>query len=429
MINEGGIRLKKGRLVVLAVMLVVMSLASHPVSDSSAFAPSFLDTVSVCPDSTWSADGEVFSIGIRISDGMTDVVTYTFSVTFDSSVIEILDAQEGPLPASYPGVSYFYWYDAGMPTDSVRVSGALAGGGAVSGPGELVSLTFKAKSNRVVRTTDIVVAYSELRNSLNQVIGHETRNGGVTVDPIQVVAVCPDSALVSEGDVFSLGLCFSAGMADVMGYNMAVTFDSSVIEIVNVEEGPLPPSAGNSFFWWYDAGVKTDSVCFNGAVLGETMDGPGEVATLTFKAKTNSVIRSTDVVIAYSELRDEWNEPVDHEARDGFVRIEPPTGVGAPARATAGLSCYPNPFNPTVTLVFSPPEPLAPAGRTEVAIRVFTPEGRLVRSLFDGPVGPGGGKFVWDGKDRGGRQVASGVYFVVADTGSRTYRTKIVLVR
>jgi hypothetical protein len=427
-IKERGIRVKTGRLVVLAVIPIIFGLASLPVSNSSALAPWFSDTVSVCPDSTWSADGEVLTIGICISSGMTGVVRYTFSVTFDSSVIEILNAEEGPLPASYPGDSYFYWYDAGMPTDSIRVSGVVVGG-AVNGPGELVTLTFKSKSHSMVATTDVVVADSELRNSLNELIGHETRNGVVTVEPIQVVAVCPDSTSVSEGEVFAIGLCFSAGMADVMGYNMAVTFDSSVIEIMNVEEGLLPPTAGSSFFWWYDAGVKTDSVCFNGAVLGETMDGPGGVAILTFKAKTNSVLRSTDVVIAYSELRDEWNEPVDHEARHGFVRIEPPTGVGPPAKAAGGLSCYPNPFNPTVTLVFSPPEPLAPEGRTDVTIRVFTAEGRLVRTLFDGPVGPGGGKFVWDGKDRGGRTVASGVYFVVADTGSRTYRTKIVMVR
>jgi hypothetical protein len=426
-IKERGIRVKTGRLVLFAMFPIIFGLASLPVSNSSAFAPSFLDTVSVCPGSIWRADGEVFSVGICITAGLTGIANYSFAVTFDSSVIEIMNAEEGPLPESFPGSTLFWWYDAGVKSDSVRVAGSI--GGTLNGPGEMVTLTFKAKSHGVVKTTDVVIAQSDLRNSSNQAINHETRDGLVTITPIQVVAVCPDSTSVSEGEVFSLALCFSAGLADVMGYNMAVTFDSSVIEIMAVEEGPLPSTAGNTFFWWYNAGAKTDSLYFNGAVLGETMDGPGEVVTLTFKAKIESVITSTDVVIAYSELRDQWNDPIDHETRDGFVQIYPVTGIEAPLRETGGLECYPNPFNPATTLVFSPPEPRAPGGRIDVSVRVYTAEGRLVRNLFKGAVGPEGRRFVWDGKDGGGEQVASGVYFAIAETDDRRWRTKVVLVR
>jgi hypothetical protein len=294
----------------------------------------------------------------------------------------------------------------------------------------MVTLTFKAKSYGVVKTTDVVIAHSDLRNSSNEAIDHETRDGLVTITPIQVVAVCPDSTWKSEGEVFPIGICISAGLKGVMGYNVAVTFDSSVIQIMNVEEGPLPQSSSDrTFFWWYDAGVKTDSVQVNGAVLGATMDGPGELFTLTFKAKTPGPVSSTDVVVAFSELRDDWNEPIDHETRDGFVQIYPATGIEAPPREAGGLVCYPNPFNPATTLVFSPPEPRAPGGRAEVSVRVYTAEGRLVRNLFNGPVGPEGRRFVWDGKDGGGEQAASGVYFAVAETDGRRWRTKIVLVR
>lgn len=142
------------------------------------------------------------------------------------------------------------------------------------------------------------------------------------------LAVCPDSTWKAEGEMFEIGVCISAGLTGLMGYNIAVKFDSSVIEIVDVEEGPLPKSApGGTFFFWYNAGVKSDSVRVNGAILSATIDGPGELVTLTFRAKTHGVVRMTDIVVAYSELRDSLNGPIDHERRDGFVAVEPTIGV------------------------------------------------------------------------------------------------------
>jgi hypothetical protein len=427
--GKGGTRVRTGRLVFLAVIAIVVGLVPLAVSGSSAFVPSSSDTVSVCPDSTWSADGDVFSVGVCISAGMTGVMLYNISVTFDSSVIEIMNAEEGPLPQSVPGGSYFYWENPGTKSDSVRVYGIVLEG-AMNGPGELATFTFKAKSHGVVRTTDIAIAYSELRDTSNQPILHEIRNGFVTVDPIMVISVCPDSTWKTGGDVFPIGVCISPGLRGVMGYNIAVAFDSSVVEIMNAEEGPLPPSAGETFFWWYDAGVKTDFVHVNGAVLGETMDGPGELFTLTFKARNGAVVRTTDVVITYSVLRDEFNEPVLHETKDGWVRIEPsPTGIETPPRAVGRLVCYPNPFNPTVTLDFFPPALRGPDDTNDVTIRVYSPDGRLVRNLFKGRVDPAGGKFTWDGKDGEGENVASGVYFAVAETDGGKLRAKLVLVR
>jgi hypothetical protein len=136
--------------------------------------------------------------------------------------------------------------------------------------------------------------------------------------------VCPDSTWRSEGEVFQIGVCVSAGITELMGYNVAVTFDSSVIEILDVEEGSLPRSASDTtFFWWFNAGVKSDSVHVNGAVLGGTVDGPGELFTLTFKALTHGVVRSTIIRVACSDLRDGTNHPIDHEKKNGFVAVEP----------------------------------------------------------------------------------------------------------
>jgi hypothetical protein len=140
--------------------------------------------------------------------------------------------------------------------------------------------------------------------------------------------VSPDSTWKSEGEVFEVGVRVSSGVADLMGYNVAVNFDSSVIRIVDVGEGPLPRAASDTtFFWWFNAGLESDSVHVNGAVLGATVDGPGELFTLRFKALIHGVVKTTAIRIVYSDLRDGTNYPIAHERRNGFVAVEPTVRV------------------------------------------------------------------------------------------------------
>ena len=243
------------------------------------------------------------------------------------------------------------------------------------------------------------------------------------------LSVCPDSTWKTVGEIFDLGVCVSAGITNLKGYNVTVEFDSSVIEILNVVEGPLPKSAPSSFFWWYDPGVKSDSVRVNGAILDGTVNGPGELFTLTFKALHHGVVNTTDICIRHSALRDGANQPIGHERRCGFVEVETTTGVEPPRPDDIRLDCYPNPFNPSITLVLSLPERGAGATDTAVSIGVYTPDGRLVRTLFSGDVNPGERRFAWDGRNTAGEEASSGVYFAVAKTEVGTLKTKLVLVR
>lgn len=73
---------------------------------------------------------------------------------------------------------------------------------------------------------------------------------------------------------------------------------------------------------------------------------------------------------------------------------------------------YPNPFNAEVALSFDLPK------AASVALVLYDALGRPVRQLVDGPLAAGRYQFVWDGRDRRGRAVASGIYFyrLVADS-------------
>ena len=104
---------------------------------------------------------------------------------------------------------------------------------------------------------------------------------------------------------------------------------------------------------------------------------------------------------------------------------ENPTAVGdGSARTTSLLPAVPNPFNPTTTIACE----LATGARVRVSI--YHVSGRLVRVLQDGMVPAGRQEMVWNGDDRQGQRVASGVYLVrlIAD-GHAFPAQKIVLLK
>jgi thiol-disulfide isomerase/thioredoxin len=85
---------------------------------------------------------------------------------------------------------------------------------------------------------------------------------------------------------------------------------------------------------------------------------------------------------------------------------------------------FPNPFNPATTVRFS-----VPAGAENVALRILNVDGRVVRTLVDGDLGPGPYSRVWDGRDDRGETVASGVYFMRLEAGDEVSTRKMTLLK
>ena len=100
-----------------------------------------------------------------------------------------------------------------------------------------------------------------------------------------------------------------------------------------------------------------------------------------------------------------------------------PVGVKPSAAAQARLTNYPNPFNPTTTIVYEMPS----AG--DVMLAIYDVRGALVRTLAQGnkPAGPHITR--WDGRDERGRAVASGVYFARLELGRATITRKLTLLK
>jgi hypothetical protein len=112
----------------------------------------------------------------------------------------------------------------------------------------------------------------------------------------------------------------------------------------------------------------------------------------------------------------------------GSVDVRDPGQTGIPQDFVL-LPNYPNPFNPETRIGYGLPE------QSEVFLRVYDVTGREVALLAEGIRPAGFHSVAWNGTNRAGAQVASGVYFYALDArsvaGSRSFMTsrKMVLVR
>ncbi len=101
------------------------------------------------------------------------------------------------------------------------------------------------------------------------------------------------------------------------------------------------------------------------------------------------------------------------------------TGILDPDRpGPRRLAGYPNPFRRSVNLAFDLAE-----GEGEVRIDVIDVAGRRLRTLIDGPVGPGPLVIAWDGSTDSGGRAAAGVYLVRLRTSRESTATRVVLTR
>ncbi|HET9250717.1 MAG TPA: PKD domain-containing protein [Candidatus Eisenbacteria bacterium] len=86
-------------------------------------------------------------------------------------------------------------------------------------------------------------------------------------------------------------------------------------------------------------------------------------------------------------------------------------------------SVSPNPLNPDATLTFHVPA----AGPARV--RIYGPDGRLVRQLLDGEVSAGYHDLRFDGKDTQGTRLSSGVYFYRVETVAGSVGGRLAIVK
>jgi len=184
----------------------------------------------------------------------------------------------------------------------------------------------------------------------------------------------------------------------------------------------------------YRAGSRSvDVACVisnsGGAIYRDTVTVGNLSATMPYEISfdTWTVGQDTGAVytIAVAALlggdENPYNDTLATQAR---AVGETTTGSGESGTPPFSLGqCYPNPFNPATTIGFTLGEAV------HVRLRIYDVSGRLVRELANGRRRTGPHSEIWDGTDRAGRGVSSGVYFYRLEAGSFVETRKMVLAR
>lgn len=84
---------------------------------------------------------------------------------------------------------------------------------------------------------------------------------------------------------------------------------------------------------------------------------------------------------------------------------------------------YPNPFNPSTTIAFTLPHP------TDVSLKIYNLLGQEIATLIEEKIGEGRHIRVWNGTNRSGQIVASGIYFYRLQAGEFVETKKMILLR
>jgi len=170
----------------------------------------------------------------------------------------------------------------------------------------------------------------------------------------------------------------------------------------------------------------------NGAPLWQTR----EISTQTGHAGQNSIVQhfgvgdatKIDSLIVYwpsGKVQRLANLGVNRRVtvlESGSTAVVEKQEEATPARFRL-YENYPNPFNPATTIQYYVPQ------TSHVTIEIMDTRGRLVRTLSDESHSPGFYSVVWNGRDRDGREAASGLYFGVLSAGNIHAVVKMTLLR
>ncbi|MFH1681448.1 MAG: right-handed parallel beta-helix repeat-containing protein [Candidatus Eisenbacteria bacterium] len=217
----------------------------------------------------------------------------------------------------------------------------------------------------------------------------------------------------AEGEI-GLRLVLGGNESTVKGASVVLRYDPERAEYAGLVPSAALASGGVLTFARESA---PGTVEFDWAVLGagRTVQGTGDLALVRF------VVKGEDAGVFGLEnarVRDVENGTLAVAAEG--LEMGPAAGV---PQTTRLAGAWPNPFNPSTVVRFD-------LSRSEhVTVRVYDPQGRVVRTLVNEVRAAGHYELVWDGTDGAGRSAASGAYFVRMEAGSYRSTTKITLVR
>jgi len=149
----------------------------------------------------------------------------------------------------------------------------------------------------------------------------------------------------------------------------------------------------------------------------------------TINSGGNSFMSSNDTIIStVGQICGGVMEGGGYEMHIGYIckccptKVEEQEDENTPYTFSLSQN-YPNPFNPTTNIEFELPR------SGPVIIEIFNILGQKVRILVDDHMKAGHKLVDWDGKDKNGNDVSSGIYFYRLQAGNFSQARKMVLIK
>ncbi len=128
----------------------------------------------------------------------------------------------------------------------------------------------------------------------------------------------PDTSFVSPLDTFEVDIEANADLTGIHCFMVSINFDRSLIELLDVLEGPLLPAQGQTFPFWNNNG---DTCVIGNCLLsyGLYADGPGVLAIMKFRAQEFAGV--TALAFTQVDITDTLLETINVTYSDGLVNI------------------------------------------------------------------------------------------------------------
>jgi hypothetical protein len=131
----------------------------------------------------------------------------------------------------------------------------------------------------------------------------------------------PQSITVQPSDTFEIAIEADENLSGIHCFFVTVAFDTTLLELNNVTEGPLLPDSGETFFFWQEnediAGQYDIGSCLLG--YGLYASGPGLLATMEFRGK--GLNGNTDLIFTDIVISDTLLDTLDVNSANGLVNL------------------------------------------------------------------------------------------------------------
>ena len=332
--------------------------------------------------------GDTFTLNLN-AENITDLAGWQTDITFDPNILEAVEVSEGDFLKAESGDTFFQ--GGTIDNTTGKITGLFAAQyseSGVSGTGTLLSVTFMAKTGG---ETQVTLENFEFGSSSGAVIPAVPPNITITVGEY------PAWDVNQDGRVSVLDLIL---VAKDLGSDAAANLRTDVNR---------------------DGNINIQDLILVAQHIGESTDSAAPpIVAIDSNELTPAIVQEW---IKQAQAEDDGSLAF----RKGIENLQRLLTSLIPEK-TALLANYPNPFNPETWIPYQLVKP------ADVTLTIYTADGAVVRTLALGHQAAGiyrsrSHAVYWDGRNKVGESVASGIYFYTLTAGDFTATRKMLILK